>query len=170
MEMFKSPSFNSLLAYRPGCGCPMPTLGWHCCRVGLSPSLLYLKRNTAQIWCQKKWNSYTISRSLNVLSRFSPVSLQPHGLQPPRLLHSWDFPGKSTGVGCHRLLRINVSTGSQFRGALYTCLAIRLEIIYDTESLVIEKLWSRKTDQISSLCTQITHIKLIRNDKAKVML
>ena len=23
------------------------------------------------------------------------------GLQPTRLLHPWDFPGKSTGVGCH---------------------------------------------------------------------
>ena len=29
----------------------------------------------------------------------------PHGLQPTRLLRPWDFPGKSTGVGCHRLLR-----------------------------------------------------------------
>ena len=29
----------------------------------------------------------------------------PHGLQPTRLLHPWDFPGKSTGVGCHCLLR-----------------------------------------------------------------
>ena len=29
---------------------------------------------------------------------------QPHGLQPSRLLHPWDFPGKSTGVGCHCLL------------------------------------------------------------------
>ena len=28
----------------------------------------------------------------------------PHGLQPTRLLHPWDFPGKSTGVGCHCLL------------------------------------------------------------------
>ena len=28
----------------------------------------------------------------------------PHGLQPSRLLHPWDFPGRSTGVGCHRLL------------------------------------------------------------------
>ena len=28
-------------------------------------------------------------------------SSQPHGLQPTRLLHPWDFPGKSTGVGCH---------------------------------------------------------------------
>ena len=31
-------------------------------------------------------------------------SSQPHGLQPTRLLHPWDFPGKSTGMGCHRLL------------------------------------------------------------------
>ena len=30
---------------------------------------------------------------------------RPHGLQPCRLLHPWDFPGKSTGVGCHCLLR-----------------------------------------------------------------
>ena len=28
-----------------------------------------------------------------------------HGLQPTRLLCPWDFPGKSTGVGCHCLLR-----------------------------------------------------------------
>ena len=26
-----------------------------------------------------------------------------HGLQPTRLLHPWDFLGKSTGVGCHCL-------------------------------------------------------------------
>ena len=32
-------------------------------------------------------------------------SLRPHGLQPTRLLHPWDFPGNSTGVGCHCLLR-----------------------------------------------------------------
>ena len=43
-------------------------------------------------------------------------SLQPHGLQPTRLLRPWDFPGKSTGVGCHHLLQtqllrpINIST------------------------------------------------------------
>ena len=28
-------------------------------------------------------------------------SLRPHGLQPTRLLHPWDFPGKSSGLGCH---------------------------------------------------------------------
>ena len=32
-------------------------------------------------------------------------SLWPHGLQPTRLLCPWDFPGKSTGVGCHCLLQ-----------------------------------------------------------------
>jgi len=25
---------------------------------------------------------------------------RPHGLQPTRLLHPWDFPGRITGVGC----------------------------------------------------------------------
>ena len=37
--------------------------------------------------------------SLSVISN----SLQSHGLQPARLLCSWDSPGKSTGVGCHFL-------------------------------------------------------------------
>ena len=37
------------------------------------------------------------------LSRVWPQG--PHGLQPSRLLHPWDFPRKSTGVGCHCLLR-----------------------------------------------------------------
>ena len=39
--------------------------------------------------------------SLSALSN----SLWPPGLQPNRLFCPWDFPGKSTGVGCHRLLR-----------------------------------------------------------------
>ena len=29
----------------------------------------------------------------------------PHGLQPSRLLRPWDFPDKSTGVGCHCLFQ-----------------------------------------------------------------
>ena len=32
-------------------------------------------------------------------------SLRPHGLQPTSPLRPWDFPGKSTGVGCHFLLQ-----------------------------------------------------------------
>ena len=36
----------------------------------------------------------------------SRVPQRPQRLQPSRLLHPWDFPGKSTGVRCHCLLRI----------------------------------------------------------------
>ena len=43
----------------------------------------------------EKWK-----RSRSVVSD----SLRPHRLQPTRLLYPWDFPGKSTGVGCHCLL------------------------------------------------------------------
>ena len=39
--------------------------------------------------------------SRSVVSESSP----PHGLQPTRLLCPWDFPGKSTGVGCHCFLQ-----------------------------------------------------------------
>ena len=41
--------------------------------------------------------------SCSVLSHSS----RPHRLQPTTLLHPWDFPGKSTGVGCHCLLQPN---------------------------------------------------------------
>ena len=43
--------------------------------------------------CKWKWSRSVVSDSS-----------RPHGLQPTRLLHPWDFPGKSTGVGCHCLL------------------------------------------------------------------
>ena len=37
-------------------------------------------------------------------------SLRPHERQPTRILCPWDFPGKSTEVGCHCLLRVGIST------------------------------------------------------------
>ena len=45
--------------------------------------------------------SEKLKRSRSVVSDSS----RPHGLQPTRLLHPWDFPGKSTGVGCHCILQ-----------------------------------------------------------------
>ena len=45
--------------------------------------------------------STEVKRSHSVMSN----SLRPHGLQPTRLLRPWDFPGKSTGMGCHFLLQ-----------------------------------------------------------------
>ena len=43
---------------------------------------------------------------------------RPHGLQPTRLLHPWDFPGKSTGVGCHRLLRPQILVDCYYAGLI----------------------------------------------------
>ena len=39
-------------------------------------------------------------------------SWRPHGLQPTRLLRPWDFPGKSTRLGCHN--HCQWSTNSSF--------------------------------------------------------
>ena len=43
---------------------------------------------------ERKWSRSVVSDSL-----------QSHGLQPTRLLHPGDSPGKNTGVGCHFLLQ-----------------------------------------------------------------
>ena len=53
-----------------------------------------------EIYCRQ--GNYNFSAtSPSVLSN----SLQPHGLQPFRLLSSWDLLGKNTGVGCNFLLQ-----------------------------------------------------------------
>ena len=53
------------------------------------------------VW--SKWGSVSCS--------FMSDSLRPHGLQPTRLLHPWDFPDKHIGVGCHQLvLKIKLRT------------------------------------------------------------
>ena len=53
-----------------------------------------LQINILILW-KWKWSCSVVSNSL-----------RPHGLRPTRLLHPWDFPGKSTGVGCHFLLPV----------------------------------------------------------------
>ena len=46
---------------------------------------------------------------------------RPYGLQPPRLLCPWDFPGKSTGVGCHCLLQGSpISVSNYFSGRCHS--------------------------------------------------
>ena len=48
--------------------------------------------NESEKW---KWSRSVVSNSL-----------RPHGLQPTRLICPRDFPGKSTGVGCHCHLQL----------------------------------------------------------------
>ena len=51
-------------------------------------------------FCWKFLKIYSINQSSWSRSVVSD-SLWPYGLQPTRLLHPWNFLGKSTGVGCH---------------------------------------------------------------------
>ena len=68
---------------------------------------------------KRKWNRSVLSDSS-----------RPYGLQPTRLLRPWDFPGKSTGVGCHCLLVFlillfsSVSLHCSFKKAFLSLLAI----------------------------------------------
>ena len=56
-------------------------------------------------------------------------SLQPHGLQPTRLLYSWNSPSRNTGVGYHLLLqRIFPTQGSN--SVLLNCRQILYHLSY----------------------------------------
>ena len=65
-----------------------------------------------------EWVAISFSNAWKWKWSHSVVSdtLQPHGLQPTRLLCPWDFPDKSTGVGCHCLLRINITDAPKWVG------------------------------------------------------
>ena len=52
------------------------------------------------------WTESGVTQSCQ--TRSNPV-------QPTRLLHQWDFPGKSTGMGCHCLLRALVTRDIQVK-------------------------------------------------------
>ena len=62
----------------------------------------------------------TWQRQINCLvAKSRPALLQPHGLQPTRLLCPWDFPGRNTGVGCHCLLQGTFPTQGWNPGLLH---------------------------------------------------
>ena len=90
-----------------------------------------------------EWVAISFSSAWKWSRSVVPNSSWRHGLQPTRLLRPWDFPGKSTGVGCHRLLwqmyelhlkkagvfywcTVAVSVGSTTRGENIACLLLRL--------------------------------------------
>ena len=59
---------------------------------------------------RQSWDAWCRQRGVGPLSRSAAATakslqsyptVRPRGLQPTRLLHPWDFPGNSTGVGCH---------------------------------------------------------------------
>ena len=63
--------------------------------------LLRFKSLLSSLWSLRLWESKNESGSPSVVSDSSGS----HGLQPARLLCSWNSPDKNTGVGCHFLLQ-----------------------------------------------------------------
>ena len=72
------------------------------CCIG-KPNFGLLQSHYTMLWKVQILNLWFGSKC--VIHSVLSDSLQPHGLQPARLLCPWDSPGKNTGVGCHALLQ-----------------------------------------------------------------
>ena len=93
----------------------------------LSMKPVWLQRTCSKLWTQTYlWEVPFFSMILQLGSHWvskcsrSVVSdsLHPHGPWPIWFLHPWDFPGKSTGVGCHCLLQ------KYLLGCIYSCVSL----------------------------------------------
>ena len=75
---------------------------WFCFRQCFFPQVDY-----EELFCPSNFRQKTSHvLLLLLLSHFvMSDSVWPHRMQPTRLLHPWDSPGKNTGVGCHFLLQ-----------------------------------------------------------------
>ena len=86
-------------------------------------------------------------------------TLRPHRRQPTRLLRPWDFPGKSTEVGCHCLLRVtNLNSILKSRDItlptkVHLAKAMVFPVVmYGCESWTIEKAERLRTDAFELWC------------------
>ena len=100
------------------------------------------------LWPFKRTRLIEVSVSRSVV----PDSLQPHGLQPSRLLCPWDFPGKDTGVGCYFLLQGIFPTQGSNAGLLH-CRQILYPLSYKGSPRLIEvsPKWSRKSGGLKAV-------------------
>ena len=83
-------------------------------------------------------------------------SSRPHGLQPIRLLHPWDFLGKSTGVGCHCLLCLCI------RWPKYWNFSLSISASNEYSELI-----SFRIDQFELLAVQGTLKSLLQHHSSK---
>ena len=64
---------------------------------GSNLGLLHCRRILSQ-------GSFCYAESESEVTQSCPTLCDPMDCKPTRLLHPWDFPGNTTGVGCHFLL------------------------------------------------------------------
>ena len=115
---------------------------WWAAVYGVAQSRTWLKRLSSSSKFFKRWiQSYDFNFSTNIITTFSgkkwmrkynrlmklhkvKFKRQLHGLQPTMLLHPWDFPGKSTGMGCYCLLWRNKYLYNIKMSKIYTWLKL----------------------------------------------
>ena len=90
-----------------------------------------------------KWSRSVVSDSLRL-----------HGLQPTRLLCPWDFPGKSTGVGCHCLLRN--SNDNSLKGSFLK--TTNFSSHYYFPNLIVLFCWTTKVNWGKVFLNEICHL------------
>ena len=94
-------------------------------------------------------------------------SSQPHGLQPTRLLRPWDFLGKSTGVGCHCLLRyLYIPTRKIIALTLQTFVGKVMSLLFNTLSRLVIAFFPRSKRLLISWL-QSTSIIILEPPKIK---
>ena len=69
-------------------------------------------------------------KSESEVAQSCPTLSDPMVARTTRLLHPWDLPGKSTGMGCHCLLRLLITREMQIKTAMsYHFILVRMVII-----------------------------------------
>ena len=92
-------------------------------------------------------------------------SYRPHGLQPTRLLHPWDFPGKSTGVGCHCLLQTeSIDSSKIYLAQMRKIQALSTWVIREIRQIECKKYLDSKWIETSDFYKQKSlHFQLTSN-------
>ena len=83
-------------------------------------------------------------------------SVRPHGLQPTRLLHPWDFPGTSTGASIRKMSKqVSLGSAGEYQadeGAGVARLSWRVSVNCDEALCVASRIWFRILSVLCRVC------------------
>ena len=94
---------------------------------------------------------------------------RPHRLQRTRLLHPWDFPGKSTGVGCHCPLRplcIHDGISERSKRSAHSFM-VSYAGIWRTHKISKQKVGSRERISWAETVWEVEHVRLTRYSESQ---